>query len=492
MLPESSTASSENVQSARAATERFAFHLRVSERRLLLVLVDLILVNGALVLALYSRPETALSPDELLVMVRWFAVLVIIWLGCASLFNLYHLPLASHAAQSVRAAGSAALVTVAIYSLTPWLTPPLFSRGLLLTFAFAAVASVTLWRLTYARVLSQPWTKERALIIGAGHAGRGMVADLRAVGGAPNPYRGSGYSLIGYIDDNPDFLGEMLAGLPVLGNRHALLTVAKTQHIDEIILAITHHHAIADELFDVLIRCAEVGFRVTTLPTFYERVLGRVPVEHIGRNLDSVLQMQESAGYRFYQVFRRVADLLLALSGLVLLGCVIPCVALANALSSRGPLFYRQTRVGQGGEPFTIIKFRSMVPDAEQHTGAVWARADDDRITPFGRLMRRLRLDELPQVINILRGEMSFIGPRPERPEFVQQLTRTIPFYRARHAVRPGLTGWAQVQYRYGESDDDARIKLEYDLYYVKRSGPWLDMQILFRTLAVVLQLKGR
>mgnify|MGYP000889284033 CR=1 FL=1 len=472
--------------------ERFSLHLRVSERRLLLSVVDLSAINAALLLALYSHPETALPPGQLLSVAKWFITLGVIWLACAAVFNLYHLPLASHAALSVRTCGSAALVTVALYALTPWLTPPLFSRGLLLIFAVAAVSAISLWRLLYASVLAQPWSKERALVVGAGQAGRSLAQDLQMSAGAPNPYRGAGYTLVGYIDDNPDYRGQTVAGLPVLDGHHALLSVARAWQVNEIILAITHRHAIADSLFDALIRCTEAGYRVTTLPVFYERVLGRIPVEHLGRNLDTLLQMQEGVGYRSYQLFRRLADLILVLPGLLLLGLAIPAVLAANALTSPGPLFYRQTRVGRGGAQFAILKFRSMVPDAEQQTGAVWARANDDRITPFGRFMRRSRLDELPQVINILRGEMSFIGPRPERPEFVDSLAHAIPFYRARHAVRPGLTGWAQVQYQYGDSTADARIKLEYDLYYVKHITPWLDLQILFRTLAVVLQLRGR
>jgi exopolysaccharide biosynthesis polyprenyl glycosylphosphotransferase len=202
--------------------------------------------------------------------------------------------------------------------------------------------------------------------------------------------------------------------------------------------------------------------------------------------------MQESAGHRLYLVGKRTVDFSASLAGLALLALVIPFVAIANRMSSPGPLFYRQWRVGAGGRLFQCIKFRSMVPDAEKHTGAVWAKSDDDRITPAGRVMRKTRIDELPQFINVLRGEMSLIGPRPERPEFVESLAKTIPFYRARHAVRPGITGWAQVQYRYGNTVDDARIKLEYDLYYVKNASILLDLRIVLRTISVMLQLKGQ
>jgi lipopolysaccharide/colanic/teichoic acid biosynthesis glycosyltransferase len=177
---------------------------------------------------------------------------------------------------------------------------------------------------------------------------------------------------------------------------------------------------------------------------------------------------------------------------LITFGLIAPVIWLANKFSSPGPLLYRQARVGEGGRPFKVVKFRSMISDAEKETGAVWAQVNDARITPVGRLMRRTRLDELPQVWNILRGDMTLIGPRPERPEFVRQLTEQVPFYRLRHAVKPGLSGWAQINYQYGASVKDAQIKLQYDLYYIKHQGPLLDITIALKSMQVILGLKGR
>ena len=176
---------------------------------------------------------------------------------------------------------------------------------------------------------------------------------------------------------------------------------------------------------------------------------------------------------------------------LSLLVFTVPVVALINVLSSPGPLFYTQQRVGLGGRKFRIYKFRTMRPDAEKDGRAVWAQSADYRITPIGRWLRRTSLDELPQCLNLLRGEMSVIGPCPERPEFVDQLSAIFPYYRARHAVKPGMTGWAQVNFRFGTSVDDARIKLEYDNYYVKHASLILDLQVMGRTLAILLQMKG-
>jgi lipopolysaccharide/colanic/teichoic acid biosynthesis glycosyltransferase len=201
--------------------------------------------------------------------------------------------------------------------------------------------------------------------------------------------------------------------------------------------------------------------------------------------------MADTFSERFYELGKRALDIVLALLGLVGMGVLIPIIALANRLTSPGPLFYTQERVGRAGTVFSILKFRSMHPRAEAVSGTVWAQPNDPRITPIGRYLRKTRLDELPQVINVLRGEMSIIGPRPERPEFVAKLAAELPFYRARHAVRPGITGWAQVCYRYGNSVEDARIKLEYDLYYVVHRGFLLDLTILLKTAAIILQGKG-
>jgi exopolysaccharide biosynthesis polyprenyl glycosylphosphotransferase len=278
-----------------------------------------------------------------------------------------------------------------------------------------------------------------------------------------------------------------------LGASADLPRLAHELAVDEVVLAITHQHSISDEAFAALLACREQGFRVTTMPALFERLLGRVPVEHVGRDLSAVLPIDEGgATERLYWLVKRLVDIVTALAGLVVLGLVVPLVALANALTSAGPLFYRQARVGLAGRDFTVIKFRTMRPDAEHASGPVWSSENDPRITAAGRWLRRSRLDELPQVLNVLRGEMSAIGPRPERPEFVDRLAHEIPFYRARHAVKPGLTGWAQVRYGYGSSVQDALTKLEYDLYYVRHASFYLDAMIALKTVAVVLKLQGK
>ncbi len=470
--------------------------LRASERRLLLGLVDYGLLAAALILAVKSRTPWLDAPGTLWANWRWFVTLAVLWWIIAQLFEVYDLARAASAPNSILAAAPAAALTALLYQWIPVVTPSLESRKLSLLFGLLAVGLITLWRGLYAVLFVQPAFEHRLLVLGAGWAGRSLAEALShsTDDRTPNPYRGTGARIIGFVDDAAEIgAGQTVAGVPVLGTSDKLSRLAHELAVDEVVLAITHRNGISDAAFAALLACREQGFRVTTMPSLYERLLGRVPVEHVGRNLNAVLPIDDrGATERLFQAFKRLGDLFAGLMGLVLLALTAPFVALTNALSSPGPLFYRQTRVGRAGHPFQVIKYRTMRPDAEADTGAVWAGKDDQRVTPTGRWLRKSRLDELPQVLNVLRGEMSLIGPRPERPEFVDQLAAVIPFYRARHAVKPGITGWAQVRFGYGSTIDDARTKLEYDLYYVRHAGFYLDTMIALKTAAVMLKLQGK
>ncbi len=465
--------------------------LRVSERRLLLGLFDLLLVNAALIGANLLTNELVHSLGDFSAYGKWFISLSIVWWICAILFDCYNLARAASVSATLRSTAPAVLATVLVYTFIPFVTPPLMSRGLILYFAGLMAVLVIGWRLVYARLFVQPWFERRALVVGAGGAGRTLASVLKSARPDANPFRGTGYRLAGFIDDDSTRCGDCVEGIPVLGDRTQLVELSRALQIDEIILAITHRYAIADDLFDRLLYCREMGLKVVTMATVYERLTGRVPIDHVGRDLHMVVPMDDDAGERAYRLFKRLTDIAAACGGLAIMLPVALTVTLINHVSSRGPLFYRQRRVGQGGKVFEMLKFRSMRPDAECGAGAVWARSDDERITPIGRWLRRTRLDELPQFYNVLRGEMSLIGPRPERPEFVADLARTIPFYRARHAVKPGITGWAQIRYHYGNSPDDARVKLEYDLYYVKHASVFLDCTIILQTIPVMILGKG-
>jgi exopolysaccharide biosynthesis polyprenyl glycosylphosphotransferase len=459
----------------------------------MLAVVDYLLLATALAVTMRWRTSLLDAPGALYSYWFWFVTLAIVWWLMAQLLECYDLARAASAPYSILSAAGAAGLTVLVYQFIPVFTPPLISRGPILVFAVLAVGVIALWRGLYAVLFSQPDFHQRALVLGAGGAGQAFADALQEVPKSGNPFRGTGYQIIGFLDDDAAKRErEAWAGAPVLGSSAELPRLAKELAADEVVLAITHRHTMSDAAFASLLTCREAGVPVTTMPAAYERLLGRLPVEHIGQDLAAVLPLEGGATQRLYVVCKRGLDVVAGLVGICALALVLPFVALANAAFAPGPLFYRQMRAGFGGHPFSVLKLRTMRPDAETGTGAVWSEAGDPRVTPVGRWLRKSRLDELPQVVNVLRGEMSLIGPRPERPEFIESLATNIPFYRARHAVRPGLTGWAQVRYGYGSSMEDARIKLEYDLYYVRHAGIYLDALIALKTLAVMLRLQGK
>ena len=467
--------------------------LRFSERKLILAAGDLFILYLMLYLSIMldSRYEIGENPARTF---QWFLIITALWFVFGTLFDVYDLARAASGFHSAWAAAAAVLVTIVIYYLTPRLTPGLPQRRLqVLLFLGGAVIGIVLWRLLYASLFNQPSFHQRALVVGAGWSGRTLVRAIDEVADeSGNPYRGTGYRILGFIDDDPAKQGTTIDGVPVLGDRHDLTRFVQELRPDEVIVAITHSQIVHAELLQAILDIREKGIPITSMTNLYERITGRVPVEHAGKDLWVVFPVSEPASRRIYLAFRRVFEISVALVGVGVLGLMIPPVWLANRLTDPGDVFYRQERVGQGGRHFQILKFRSMIMDAEKYSGAVWAEADDPRITPVGRFLRKTRLDEIPQFWNVLKGEMSLIGPRPERPQFVDQLAQEIPFYRARHAVKPGITGWAQVKYRYGASVEDALIKLQYDLYYIKHQSPYLDFLILTKTVQVMLGMAGR
>jgi lipopolysaccharide/colanic/teichoic acid biosynthesis glycosyltransferase len=245
-------------------------------------------------------------------------------------------------------------------------------------------------------------------------------------------------------------------------------------------------------LFRALLDVQELGILVTPMQLLYEQITGRVPIEFIGDSWYVTLPLRHASTGGVYPFFNRIFDLAFSLIGVMGLGVILPFIWLAMRFDSPGPMFYSQERVGQGGRTFRVWKIRTMVVDAEKGGKAIWATKNDPRITRLGKLLRKLHLDEAPQFFSILRGEMSVVGPRPERPEFVAQLEKKIPFYRLRHAVKPGMAGWAILHAGYVDSEDDARLRVEYDLYYIKHQSIWFDLWILIRMFGHVLAFKGQ
>jgi exopolysaccharide biosynthesis polyprenyl glycosylphosphotransferase len=345
-----------------------------------------------------------------------------------------------------------------------------------------AITTILLvWRIIYGLVFSAEELPHRTLIVGAGVTGKILAEVLD---------RHPDYQAIGFIDDNPELNGSNYQNLPVLGDRHQILLEIERRAVSQVVLAITK--PIDGDLLQLLILCHQRGIEVTPMPVLYEQLTGKIAVEHIGSQWYSALPLKKPAFDTFNRTAKRLLDIICGLMIAAIFAIVFPLVGIAIKLDSPGPIFYQQERVGRYGKKFTIYKFRSMISNAEGNGEATWAVKGDVRITKVGQFLRKTRLDELPQILNILRGEMSLVGPRPERPEFIDKLQQQIPFYRTRLAVKPGLTGWAQVNYGYGSTVKDALIKLQYDLYYQKYCSLWLDIQIILRTFGVVLKMEGQ
>jgi lipopolysaccharide/colanic/teichoic acid biosynthesis glycosyltransferase len=300
------------------------------------------------------------------------------------------------------------------------------------------------------------------------------------------------YVIIGYINTGEKTEQLISSELQKFEASH-LKSIIEDENLNEIVVASSSARSknvtasLLKDLNSLLIQ----GFPIKDYTQVYENLTYRVPVQHIGKDFYKFFLFSRSNHNKFYLFFLRVFDVFMSIVGLLICLVLIPIVYLINFIANRGSLFYTQDRVGKNAKKFKIIKFRTMLKDAEIN-GPQWSEKGDNRITPFGLFLRRARLDEFPQFLNILKGEMSIIGPRPERPVFVKELSKTLPFYKTRHIVKPGLTGWAQVMANYGSSYTDSLEKLQYDLYYIKHRGLFLDLNILLKTFSTILFFRGQ
>jgi len=359
------------------------------------------------------------------------------------------------------------------YSLPSWK----YGRGLFLLQMILTWIFISGWRLIIFNLfIPSKKEKEDVIIIGMGESGV-AISNILKNGNSP-------YNVIGFLDDDQDKLKNGSSPQNVLGQTKDLLKVASEKGVNTAILAVTNNRgpSFIKNILDAKMK----GIKIHDMPTIYERFTERIPVGYI---YDEWLLFSEGfhlLSHSFMSKFKRLIDF--GVSSFLLLLClpILLATALAIRLDSKGPVLYKQKRVGKDGHVFEVYKFRSMVANAEEN-GAVWAGRKDSRITRVGKWIRLWRIDELPQLINIFRGEMSLIGPRPERPEFEKELEEKIPYYSIRYAVRPGISGWAQVNYPYGASVEDAMCKLEYDVYYIKNMSLLLDLRIMLKTIGVVI-----
>ena len=468
-----------------AAGRMPAVRLDLAERRVLLAFGDLLALNATLliVIRLIPRPAWLELPAMVPLDWIWFAVLSGVWLTAAILTECYDLRVAASRFSSPYRAASVATLVLLIYTFVPFVTPPVLkSRLMWAAMMVIGLATMGAWRLLYASTVGNPVLVTRAVIVGAGESGR-LSADAIARH-APGLYR-----VLGVVVASDDESRAPVAGRPVLGTGSDLPRLLASLPLDELIVASSG--PLPADAYRAIASAYENGIRVTSMTQLYEGLTGRIPVEHIGDQWLAVLPQASRAGLS-YALIKRLMDIVGGLLGLVATLVLVAPLALAIKLDSPGPVFFAQERVGLRGRLFRIFKFRTVAQGGGAATAlTIWDRKAT-RPTRVGRWLRRTRLDELPQFWNVLKGEMSLVGPRPFVPQEIDELQRRIPFFRSRLLAKPGITGWAQVHGGYGVTIGDELEKLQYDLYYIRHQSLALDLVVVIKTISVVLRLSGR
>lgn len=463
------------------------WHLRASERIIILLIGDVLMAAIALFIALYfwAAGDAWMEFSLAFIVQRppiWYFTLPIFWI--IFLVELYDIHRASNIQDTVKGIGLAVLIYALGYLLIYFSSPPnsLPRRGV--AFFIISVAILTLlWRLIYIRIFTAPNLLRRVLIVGAGNAGQTIVD---VITGQPTPP----FYTVGLIDDDPAKQGAQMGDFTVLGNSKDLMRIIQEEEITDLVLAITGE--MHGEMFQAILAAQEMGVNLNPMPQVYEEILSRVPIflleaEWIVRSF-----VEKTHTSSVYQLSKRLLDFTGGLVGTLIMFAFFPFIALAILLETGFPIFLVQERLCRGGQSFNIIKFRTMTRDAEKDGQARMTEENDDRVTRVGWFLRKTHLDELPQFINVIRGEMSLVGPRAERPQMVEQFQKTLPFYRARLLVKPGITGWAQINQKYAGTVDETAIKLEYDLFYIEHRTFVTDIVIILRTVGAVFGFKGQ
>jgi exopolysaccharide biosynthesis polyprenyl glycosylphosphotransferase len=477
--------------------------LRPTDHKTVLIAVDLILINQTTFLALWLmavRGDRSFDRGYLIDQAGWFILLPILWLLSALINGFYDVKQITRPAAIGPVLLRTSLLIVIAYLIIYFFSPPnSLPRGIVLYQGATGFILIGLWHQFYIWFVEQYGLAYRVIIVGAGWAGQTIAEAI-------TQHAASHYQILGFVDDDPSKQGTTIQvsapprvskakqtngkwELPILGSHSDLVHLVKDQHVSELILAITHD--ISTVLFQALLDCREQGVQITLMPVIFEELTGQVQVEHIGDAWNIALPLESAESRGIYPIAKRIFDITGALLGLAIFFVVLPFIALAIYLDSGRPILFEQVRVGRGGKLFKLLKLRTMIPNAEPNGLAVPAQKNDSRVTRVGRFLRKSHLDEMPQLINVLKGEMSAVGPRPERPEHLTEFDQVIPFHRLRNAVSPGMAGWAAINYGYAAGTEDAKIRLQYDLYYVKHQSIWLDIVILLRMLGQSLALRG-
>ena len=463
---------------------RFLVH-RVRARSLALAGCETALMIAAVVVAAALRFGLGDAIDILVHENGIFKVLLIVGIAQVSLYyaDLYDLRVASDRRELyTRLIQALASTSFALAVLYFWFPSLMVGRGVFLIATVLVIAIVVGWRLSFEWLSGRVGPREKLLLVGTNAAAVDLARELY------EQRHELGVEIAGFIDPDPAKVGTSLLNPGIIGTIEDIPRIVRAHGVDRVVVSLADARGTLP--VDKLLEMKLEGVAFDHLASVYEQYTGKIAVENLRPSW-----LIFSDGFRksrFLGTMKRAMDVACASLGLVLAAPLMLIAALAIRLTSPGPVLYHQQRVGKNGHIFTVHKFRSMRVDAEAATGPVWAaKHGDPRVTPVGAFLRRSRIDEVPQLWNVLKGNMSFVGPRPERPEFVEELTNQIRFYGQRHIVRPGITGWAQVRYTYGATTEDALQKLQYDLYYIKNLSIALDLFIIFETVKTVLLRRG-
>ncbi len=452
-------------------------------RKIILVGADLTLLFLSLYFALWIRYgsgfENSMFDDHIPI----FRIAFPGWIIIFYIFDLYDLNKIRNKyfavyslIWAVMASMIISIIFFYIFHFILWKTP----KTILLLIGGLSIIMIGIWRYIFSQALRSKQMYKRVAIVGMNDRSIAAAKEIMKI-------EGSDYKIAGFIDAKE---GNGTAGMKFanLGSSSNIRRIIKEHKIDQLVIAFDPREY--PEVLKRVSDCLHLGVKIMELPIFYEQAANKIPAEYIDQ-LWFIYNMEE-ADKKTLEKAQDFLDGAVSVIGLAITLALGPLIALAIRIEGPGPILFSQIRLGRKEKKFKLYKFRTMVTNAEEKTGAVWAEENDPRVTRIGRFLRKTRLDELPQFYNIFKGEMSLIGPRPERPEFVEKLKKEIPFYYKRHIVRPGLTGWAQINYRYGASEEDAFEKLQYDLYYIKNRSLFLYFKILLRTIRIVITQKGR
>ena len=454
-------------------------HIDISERKLLLRSLDILAMILSVSLAsIYLDFNYVDTSKDLFYL--WITVLVIYFLLFGEIFQLYNLKVSNNRFLVVRSLTITSFVTTLFFVFSPFISPSLPENRLQILYFFLLITiPIIIWRFLYISIFFSPKYFKTIVVIGHSSRAEKLIELIQLK---------NYHNIASYISN------KEIEGLNNFYNADDvnLFDLVHSSFATEIVISTSGFTSeTIQKLNQQLIVLFEEGINIKSFETYYEEVTNRVPKEYLDYNFYKQINFSKNNDNRFYHFVQRAFDVIISIIGLMFFICLIPLLLIGNLIGNRGSLFYTQKRVGFKGKTFKIYKLRSMIKNAEKE-GAVWAQKNDVRITSFGKFLRNTRLDEFPQFFNILKGEMSVIGPRPERPEFVKKLEEQIPFYAIRHVVRPGLTGWAQVNYPYANTIEEQETKLRYDLYYIKERNSFLDFTILIRTISTVLLYRGQ